>query len=114
MIWAPRDCELIEFNELPKEDSFLQSHNQVPVRFPFLAGWWAKGGGKYWNIEPSMKHPQNFYEGSMKVSVREWLEVLKQVDNGHLLRKEEIDWNRYPFGKHGCFPNEKRTKFSHC
>lgn len=113
MIWAPDDCELIEFNEFPDDDSYAHSHNQVPVRTPFLAGWWAKGGRKYWTIAPSMKSPINFYEHPMKVSTREVLEVLSLIDNGKLLLQNN-SLQSYPFDPHSCFPNQMRTKWSKC
>ena len=119
LMFAPDDCELIEFNELPKEDYYTESHNQVPIRVPFLAGWWAKGGRKYWNIEASMKNSFNFYEDKMKINLRELFEILLLIDknnhkNGNHLLHSNFNISQYSFEKHSCYSSPPWTPYSHC
>ena len=113
VIWAPDDCELVEFNEFPDDDSYKQSHNQVPVRIPFLAAWWARGGKKYWNIAASVKMPYNFYIGRMRISPREILEVFAQIDGGNLLDKN-YNITQHEHEKHTCWTTGYWRTYSLC
>lgn len=84
MMWVPRDCHLIEFNEFPDDHYHTSATASIakkaPVRPVFLAGWWALGNeGKFWVIEPSMRHPNNLYEGRLRVAPFELFAILEQI-----------------------------------
>lgn len=64
----------------------------VPVRYCFLNAAWAKGGsGRFWIVRPTRK-ASNFYEGSMRVSVRDVLSVLGRLG----LLRAGADLSGYP------------------
>jgi hypothetical protein len=87
IMWTPPDCHLIEFNEFPDDNVYTDSHGKTPVRSVFMTGFWAKTlTGRYFNVEASRKHPVNFYEGKMRISPRELLDVISKVENGTMLR----------------------------
>lgn len=88
IMWAPEDCHMVEFNEFPDDDFYTKSHGETPVRTVFLTGFFAKAGtGEYYNVAASKKHPKNFYEGKMRISTKEVLQVFSQMDQGAILKK---------------------------
>ena len=90
LIFAAPDADVIEFNELPAP---VQDANTSlaaaaagqhlpqtsPTRQCFLNAHWAKGGtGRFYVVPPS-RRTADFYEGSMRVAVRDVLEVLRRT-----------------------------------
>ncbi len=105
MMWAPPDCDLIEFNEFPDDRFYTESHGGTPVRMGFMAGFWAKTlTGRYHNVEASVKNHATFYQAKMRISPRELLDVIATIDNGTLLKpgftydelveEKHTTWNR--------------------
>ena len=100
IMWSPPDCDLIEFNEFPDDLVYTDSHGKTPVRKVFLSGFWAKTlTGRYHNVEASLKHPVNFYEGKMRIAPRELLDVLSKLQNGTVL-KSGFTYNELPEEEH--------------
>lgn len=42
MMWAPDDCDLIEFNEYLDDEIYKDSHGGTPVRRLFMNAYWAR------------------------------------------------------------------------
>lgn len=89
MMWAPDDCDMIEFNEIGDEAHYTQSYGKIPVRRVFLNGFWAKSGpnSKYYVIPAAKKHPIDFYEGSMTIDVEHVKQIFSLVQSGRLIRR---------------------------
>lgn len=104
MIWAPDDCDLIEFNEFPDDEHYMQSHGETPVRTVFLTGYFAKQGpnATYWNLPAVLKHPQNFYEGKMRIAPRDLMQTMSLVKNGKLIKDKNM-WKNLAEEKVGSF-----------
>jgi hypothetical protein len=68
-------------NECAREDSCTQHDIEW--------SWESTVSGEYWNLEVSKKHPTNFYDGNVRMSIRELLQVFKQMG----LLKAEVDIN---------------------
>ena len=101
LMWAPQDVDYVEFNEFPDDDVYSQSHGETPVRCVFLTAAWAKGGtGKFWIVEPSMKHPSNFYVGKLRIAPLELVAVLLKI--GGIL-KSEVSLSNYKSERHGTW-----------
>lgn len=90
MMWAPDDCDMIEFNEIGDEAHYTQSYGKIPVRRVFLNGFWAKSGpnNKYYIIPAVKKHPTDFYEGSMTIDVQDIRKMFSLVKNGQLIQSK--------------------------
>lgn len=97
MIWAPDDCDMVEFNEFPDHPTYLQAHGQTPVRSVFLNAFHARSGpnSTFWNIAASKKHSRDFYEGKLRVAPHDLLRVFAQIKNGTLLKNNDA-WKAYP------------------
>ncbi len=108
LIFAPDDCHVIEFNEYPDGDVWTNAHGKIPVRSMILNGHWESTvSGEYWNLEVSKKHPTNFYDGNVRMSIRELLQVFKQMG----LLKADVDINQYPVEEHTIWKKEEREGF---
>ncbi len=109
-MWSPPDCDLIEFNEFPDDLVYTDSHGKTPVRSVFMTGFWTKTlTGRYHNVEASMKHPVNFYEGKMRISPRELLDVIATVNNGTML-KPGFKWDQLPEEEHKTWDEQQQKK----
>lgn len=56
MIWAPDDCDLIEFNENPDDEHYTQSHGQTSVRRVFLNAFFARSAPMPFHVRGSIPH----------------------------------------------------------
>lgn len=107
-MWAPDNCDFIEFNENPDDEHISKSHGQKPVRRCFMNAFLAKSGNmsRYWTIQPVKRHVSDFYNTQrMKVLVRDVLQVLSQVkhDNSTGLLKDNKIWKTMETEKVGVF-----------
>lgn len=89
MIWAPGDCDMIEFNEFGTESHYSQSYAQQPVRRIFWNAFWARSAphNRYYVIPAKVKYPGDFYAGSMVIDVQEVRRTLQLVQQGRLVRQ---------------------------
>lgn len=102
MMWAPTEVDIIEFNEFPDDNHFSESHGGTPVRHVFLTSAWAKGiTGKFFIIEPSMKHKFDMYTGKLRIAPYELFEVMKQIPG---LLRDDVQANPYKPERHGTWP----------
>lgn len=89
MMWAPGDCDMIEFNEFPDDLHYTQSHGKTPVRKVFLNAFWARSdeSNEYYNIAAARKDPENFYEGPIAMAIPEILDVFRLIKGGRLFQE---------------------------
>jgi hypothetical protein len=103
LIFAAPDADVVEFNELPAPVPHANATpgdgggrhalpQTSPTRHCFLNAFWAKGGTGRFIVVPPSRRAVDFYEGSMRVAVRDVLEVLRRV--GAL--RPGTDLSRYP------------------
>jgi hypothetical protein len=87
----------------------------TPVRSVFLNAFWAKGGSsKFYIIEPSIRHPHDFYLGKMRISPRELLQVFSLIGNGSLVTHSALTtWTEYEVENHSFWKTEIKKKKSH-
>lgn len=102
LMWVPADVDIIEFNEFPDDTFFTTSHGGTAVRHVFLTAAWARGiRGKFWIVQPSMKHFKDFYTGKLRVAPRDLMAVLLQI--GGVL-KEGATLDNLQTERHGTWP----------
>lgn len=110
MIWAPPDCHFIEFNEFLDDKIYNRQDGREPARFMVFAGFWMRTNdeGNYWIIEPSKRHPEDFYDGNMYISIRELLQVFQQMK---LLNTTKVSPTEYPEETHRFWKREETQGF---
>lgn len=87
----PSDADIIEFNEFPDDSYYTKSHGSTAVRHVFLTSKWAIGGsGRFYIIEPSVRHPNNFYVGKLRVSPFELFTTIAGIDKDLLVRSFDV------------------------
>jgi hypothetical protein len=102
ILWLPDDCHVIEFNEFPDDNHYTESHGGEPVRNVVMTGFWGRTGtGEFWIVPASVKNRVNFYNANLRVSIRDILLSLQQMDGGKLLNTSAIDWTKHPHEEPG-------------
>jgi hypothetical protein len=131
MIWAPDDVHMVEFNEMPSKQGALTGPSRV--RKVFLWGHWMHTKeGKFWVVDPSIKHSKDVYGHTIRVCPREVLQVLSKIDEEAAeaataaaasegndaasvpsvpkMLREGFDLNKYPIHQHTTFYREVDMK----
>ena len=104
----------IEFNEYPDDVDYLHSHGQTPVRHVFLTAAHARGlgpSGKFWIVDPSMKHPFDFYTGKMRICPRDLFQVIDHIQRNDPLHRQflrdDFSLSSFPFERRGTWKQPK-------
>jgi hypothetical protein len=104
MIFAPTDVNIIEFNEFPDD---ISNKFKDKVRKVFLNAFWNIGGsGKFYVIEPYLRHGKRFYAYRMKISLYEIFKILQNIN----VLKKGFNINLYPIIAHKTYFNVKEEE----
>lgn len=79
-MWCPDDTDYVEFNVFPDDPVYSSKDSECHHRPSLISAVWAKGGqSKIYNIDPSYKSLQDFYEDPIRISPYEVYETLKRI-----------------------------------
>lgn len=66
--------------------------------------------GKFFVVEPALKHPSNIYHGRLKMCMREIVSILHQIGG---IIPTTVNINDYPAENHGVFTALPQKKTEH-